>query len=136
MNLRRTARADDEEGDSSDDDEVREGCGGSASANHGCTRSENNDGLPGYSSSTSAACQKRKRSTSPAAATPPLVKSKSSKKHKKSRMERAEQREREGHVPRPKVIQRKVQEGASIKTMLDSEKLPAATRRIRGQELP
>ncbi len=41
-------------------------------------------------------------------------------------MERAEQREHEGHVPRPKVIQSKIQEGASVKTTLDSEKLPAA----------
>ena len=45
---------------------------------------------------------------------------------KKARIERAEQREREGHVPRPKVIQRKIQEGTGVKTALDSEKLPAA----------
>lgn len=34
--------------------------------------------------------------------------------------------ERDGHVPRLKVIQRSVESGADINTSLDSEKLPAA----------
>ena len=117
---------DEEPSDCSDDDEVREGCDGSAPTNNACIYAENDGGHPVCSSSASAAWQKRERSASPAAATPPQKKSKSAKKHKKARIERAEQREREGHVPRTKVIQRKIQEGTGVKTALDSEKLPAA----------
>lgn len=81
-----------------------------------------------HASSSTHACalgsgQKRGRSASP---TPLPKKSKNARKHKKARYARAEQREREGHVPRPKVIQRNVQSGTGIKTALDSEKLPAA----------
>lgn len=67
--------------------------------------------------------QKRGRSPSPSLLP---KKSKNARKHKKTRYARAEKREREGHVQRPKVIKRRVEAGSSIKTTLDSEKLPVA----------
>ena len=67
--------------------------------------------------------QKRERSFSPA---PPRKKSKNARKHRKKTYTRAGQRERDGHIPRPKVVKRNVEAGSSIKTLLDSETLPAA----------
>ena len=68
---------------------------------------------------------KHGRSASPAPA-PPSKKSKNERKHKKAHYVRVEQREREGHTPRPKVVQRNIAAGTSIKTNLDSAELPAA----------
>lgn len=69
--------------------------------------------------------QKRGRSASPAPVPPPK-KSKHARKHKKARYAREERLEREGHLPRPKVVQRNIKAGAGIKTTLDSARLPAA----------
>ena len=80
---------DEEPSDCSYDDEVREGCDGSAPTNNACIYAENDGGHPDGLSSASATWQKWERSTLPAAATPPKKKSKSAKKHKKARIERA-----------------------------------------------
>ena len=77
---------------------------------------------PPYSAS---APLKRGRSTSPHPAPLPK-KNKNARKHKKAHYVRAERREREGHVPRPKVVQRNAEAGTSFKTGLESEGLPAA----------
>lgn len=69
--------------------------------------------------------QKHRRSASPPPG-PPLKKSRHARKHKKQLHQRAEQRERDGHTPRPKTIARNVKAGTSIKTTLDSGALPAA----------
>lgn len=68
----------------------------------------------------------KKRARSPPPAPAPAKKSKHARKHKKARYARAEQREREGLLPRPKVIKRNILAGDGIKTGLDSQKLPVA----------
>lgn len=66
---------------------------------------------------------KHERSLSPAL---PRKKSKHARKHRKKQCVRAEQRERDGHVPRPKVVEHKIEVGSSVKTAVNSENLPAA----------
>lgn len=76
---------------------------------------------------------KRGRSPSPAA---PPRKSKHARKHKTARFARAEERERDGHVPRPRVINCRVESGTSIKTSLNSEALPTSQRTVPTPVLP
>lgn len=67
-----------------------------------------------------------KRARTPSPPSPQPKKSKHARKHKKTRYARAEKREREGHIPRPKVIKRSVEAGSRINTALDTDKTPVA----------
>lgn len=80
---------------------------------------------PGRNPTADIAEPSRKRGRSSSPSLPPK-KSKHTRKHKKMQHARAEQRERDGHIPRPKVVKRRVEAGSVIKTTLDSEKMPVA----------